>query len=257
MSLWSEEFEDLDQSTRLRLNEFSSWFEDYENVKQLSSVLEMPGQYDNITGPPEVERHVTVMGFAPELQIFASKQRPKKITIRGSDGRDYQFIAKGGEDLRQDERVQRLFRAMNGLLAHFAESRGRGLELRTFHVSPLSNRNGLIEFIGNTSPLLRIINESLLQNEEVSTFAEHQRWIRERALTLGKRKSRDGTETTTTSHAHYLQALGKYTGIESNVILERLRMMNGSEDVLRQVLFRSAGSAEAFIMMRQAFAASL
>ena len=60
MSLWSEEFEDLDQSTRLRLNEFSSWFEDYENVKQLSSVLEMPGQYDNITGPPEVERHVTV-----------------------------------------------------------------------------------------------------------------------------------------------------------------------------------------------------
>lgn len=257
MSLWLEEFEDLDRSTRLRLNEFSSWFEDYEHMKQLSSVLEIPGQYDNITGPPEVERHITVMGFAPELYIFASKQRPKKITIRGSDGRDYQFIAKGGEDLRQDERVQRLFRAMNGLLAHFSESRGRGLELRTFHVSPLSNRNGLIEFIGNTSPLLRIINDSLSQNEDLSTFAEHQRWIRERALTLGKRKSRDGSETSTTSHAHYLQAIGKYTSMESNVILERLKTMNGSKDVLRQVLFRSAGSAEAFIMMRQAFAASL
>ena len=37
--------------------------------------------------------------------MINSKQRPRKLTIYGSDGREYQFLLKGHEDLRQDERV--------------------------------------------------------------------------------------------------------------------------------------------------------
>ena len=47
------------------------------------------------------------MGFEPEVDVFASKQKPKKVTLRGSDGREYPFIAKGSEDLRQDDRIER------------------------------------------------------------------------------------------------------------------------------------------------------
>ena len=40
--------------------------------------------------------------------MINSKQRPRKLTIYGSDGREYQFLLKGHEDLRQDERVMQV-----------------------------------------------------------------------------------------------------------------------------------------------------
>lgn len=41
--------------------------------------------------------------------MIPSKQRPRKISMQGEDGRDYVFLLKGHEDLRQDERVMQLF----------------------------------------------------------------------------------------------------------------------------------------------------
>ena len=58
-----------------------------------------------------------------EVDVFASKQKPKKLTLRGSDGREYPFIAKGSEDLRQDDRIERLFRAMENGVKRFLHDR--------------------------------------------------------------------------------------------------------------------------------------
>lgn len=51
---------------------------------------------------------VTIASFAPQLVVITSKQRPRKLTIHGSDGQDYAFLLKGHEDLRQDERVMQV-----------------------------------------------------------------------------------------------------------------------------------------------------
>ena len=51
------------------------------------------------------------------MQVISSKQRPRKITLYGSDGVKYAFLLKGHEDLRQDERVMQLFGLVNELLA--------------------------------------------------------------------------------------------------------------------------------------------
>ncbi|KAK7847625.1 serine/threonine-protein kinase tor, partial [Quercus suber] len=59
---------------------------------------------------------VTIASFAPQLGIITSKQRPRKLTIHGSDGDDHAFLLKGHEDLRQDERVMQLFGLVNTLL---------------------------------------------------------------------------------------------------------------------------------------------
>ena len=40
------------------------------------------------------------------------------MTIVGSDGRDYLFVLKGHEDLRQDERVIQLLGLVNALLVN-------------------------------------------------------------------------------------------------------------------------------------------
>lgn len=51
---------------------------------------------------------MTIASFAPQLVVITSKQRPRKLTIHGSDGEEYTFLLKGHEDLRQDERVMQV-----------------------------------------------------------------------------------------------------------------------------------------------------
>ena len=51
------------------------------------------------------------------LKVITSKQRPRKLCIRGSNGKEFMFLLKGHEDLRQDERVMQLFGLVNTLLA--------------------------------------------------------------------------------------------------------------------------------------------
>lgn len=53
---------------------------------------------------------VTIASFADQLVVITSKQRPRKLTIHGSDGKDYAFLLKGHEDLRQDERVMQVLK---------------------------------------------------------------------------------------------------------------------------------------------------
>ena len=50
--------------------------------------LAVPGTY--LAGEPVV----TIAGFAPQLTVITSKQRPRKLTIHGSDGAEYQFLLK-------------------------------------------------------------------------------------------------------------------------------------------------------------------
>ncbi len=50
--------------------------------------LAVPGTY--IVG----EATVTIASFAPQLHVITSKQRPRKLTIHGSDGADYMFLLK-------------------------------------------------------------------------------------------------------------------------------------------------------------------
>ncbi len=106
--------------------------------------------------------------------MFASKQRAKKIVLRESDGWGYSFIAKGSEDLRQDDRIERLFRAMDALLSNNPQARQRGLHVRTFHVLPLPKRAGLLQFVQNTVPLLEALGAKTKTGDPVGV--KHQHW---------------------------------------------------------------------------------
>merc|ERR1711920_332477 len=61
--------------------------------------LGVPGSY-RVDGS-----YVKIEKFNPSVQVISTKQRPRKIILRGSDGKDYPILLKGHEDLRQDERV--------------------------------------------------------------------------------------------------------------------------------------------------------
>lgn len=50
--------------------------------------------------------------------------------VAGSNGKDYMFLLKGHEDLRQDERVMQLFGLVNTLLCHDPDTFRRNLTIQ-------------------------------------------------------------------------------------------------------------------------------
>ena len=115
--------------------------------------LAVPGTY--IAGEPLV----TIAAFAPQLHVITSKQRPRKLTIHGSDGAEYMFLLKGHEDLRQDERVMQLFGLVNNMLAADRVTAERDLTIARYAVIPLSPNSGLIGWVPNTDTLHALIRE--------------------------------------------------------------------------------------------------
>jgi serine/threonine-protein kinase ATR len=91
----------------------------------------------------------TIVGFHDEIQILPSLQRPRKITIEGSDGQSYVFLCKSDDDLRKDSRLMEFNSIINKLLKKDSESRKRNLLIRTYTVVPLNEKCGLIQWIQN------------------------------------------------------------------------------------------------------------
>ncbi|XP_047147730.1 serine/threonine-protein kinase TOR isoform X1 [Vigna umbellata] len=102
---------------------------------------------------------VTIASFARQLVVITSKQRPRKLTILGSDGDDYAFLLKGHEDLRQEERVMQLFGLVNTLLENSPKTAEKDLSIERYAVIPLSPNSGLIEWVPNCDTLHHLIRE--------------------------------------------------------------------------------------------------
>ncbi|KAL3538768.1 hypothetical protein ACH5RR_002134 [Cinchona calisaya] len=115
--------------------------------------LAVPGTYE--ADSPVV----TIGSFADQLVVITSKQRPRKLTIHGSDGKDYAFLLKGHEDLRQDERVMQLFGLVNTLLENSRKTAEKDLSIQRYSVIPLSPNSGLIEWVPNCDTLHHLIRE--------------------------------------------------------------------------------------------------
>eukprot|EP00262_Sarcandra_glabra_P013512 TRINITY_DN3761_c0_g3_i1.p1 TRINITY_DN3761_c0_g3~~TRINITY_DN3761_c0_g3_i1.p1 ORF type:complete len:827 (+),score=138.38 TRINITY_DN3761_c0_g3_i1:92-2482(+) len=115
--------------------------------------LAVPGTYN------AVQPAVTIASFAPQLVVITSKQRPRKLTIHGSDGEDYAFLLKGHEDLRQDERVMQLFGLVNTLLENSRKTQEKDLSIQRYAVIPLSPNSGLIGWVPDCDTLHHLIRE--------------------------------------------------------------------------------------------------
>ena len=115
--------------------------------------LAVPGTYQS--GKPVIR----IVSFDHVFTVIPSKQRPRKMTLRGSDGLAYTFVLKGHEDIRQDERVMQLFGLVNTLLTNDSESFKRHLNIQQFPAIPLSQNSGLLGWVPNSDTLHNLIKE--------------------------------------------------------------------------------------------------
>ena len=115
--------------------------------------LAIPGTYQS--GKPVIR----ILSFDHVFTVIPSKQRPRKMTLRGSDGVAYSFVLKGHEDIRQDERVMQLFGLVNTLLNNDSESFKRHLNIQQFPAIPLSQQSGILGWVPNSDTLHNLIKD--------------------------------------------------------------------------------------------------
>ncbi|KAH9248203.1 hypothetical protein BASA81_014163 [Batrachochytrium salamandrivorans] len=102
----------------------------------------------------------TIQGFHDDIEVMSSLQRPRKINIRGSDGKDYIFLCKPVDDLRKDSRLMEFNAMINRLLKKDPDARKRDLYIRTYAVVPLNEECGIIEWVNNVSGYRNILISS-------------------------------------------------------------------------------------------------
>eukprot|EP00760_Papus_ankaliazontas_P021688 PhM_4_TR18722/c0_g1_i1/m.11763/K07203/MTOR, FRAP, TOR; serine/threonine-protein kinase mTOR len=96
-----------------------------------------------------------------EVEVIQSKQRPRKVCFVGEDGVMYNFLLKGNEDLRQDERVQELLKVVNALLQQYRHTRSLvdRYRITTYSVTPLAPTVGMCRWIEATHTMAQIIKD--------------------------------------------------------------------------------------------------
>ena len=102
------------------------------------------------------ENPVLIHSFVNKYSSLPSNASPKHIEIIGSDGNKYPFILKASEDLRVDQRNMIFFDFLNDFLK---------TKIRTYSVTPLTTKFGVIQFVKNTSSLRDMVEANRIKAE--------------------------------------------------------------------------------------------
>ncbi|KAH8369440.1 hypothetical protein KR009_011024 [Drosophila setifemur] len=126
-------------------------FEKVERHRNLDAVqcltLELPIM------PSKVYKITSVCKWRNEITQCGGLNAPVKVLCMCSDGQTRAQLIKGKDDLRQDAVMQQVFGIVNQLLNQDSEFIEHKLQLRTYKVTPLSMRSGILEWCNNSIPV--------------------------------------------------------------------------------------------------------
>ncbi|EGD80484.1 hypothetical protein PTSG_11127 [Salpingoeca rosetta] len=199
----------------------------------------VPGMYQ----VKPVEPVPTVAKFLPSVVVIPSKQRPRKIRLIDSTGTTQQYLLKGQEDPRMDERVMTFLGLVNTLLAGDPSTRSDYLFIRRYSITPLSPDTGLIGWLHNCDTFFELIRGYRQQNK-ISLMAEHHYIRKHVPETVDKhgRRTDEGYER--------LPAR-----IRKRILINACKETRG--DDLANVLVSKSPDSETWVRRRTAFMRSL
>ncbi|KAF2828831.1 hypothetical protein CC86DRAFT_319926 [Ophiobolus disseminans] len=115
---------------------------------------------------------ITITAFMDDVLVLSSLQRPRKVDVRGSDGRMYGLLCKPKDDLRKDQRLMEFNAMINRALKKDIESSKRRLYIKTYAVTPLNEECGAIEWVEGLKPMRDIILRSYRQHNISIDYTE-------------------------------------------------------------------------------------
>ena len=116
---------------------------------------------------------IRIQKMGDTLKLFKTKQHPRKMSMIGTDEKEYMFLLKGHEDLRQDERAMQLFDLVNTIVSNNRKTQNKNLFIITYSVFPLSHNTGIIGWVENCDTLHQLIKDQREQNNILAS-AEHR-----------------------------------------------------------------------------------
>ncbi|XP_017126550.1 serine/threonine-protein kinase ATR [Drosophila elegans] len=120
-------------------------------------------------------QQIYISGFQESVLILRSAAKPKKLTIRCSDGKDYDVLVKPKDDLRRDARLMEFNGLVKRYLHQNAPARQRRLHIRTYAVLPFNEECGLVEWLPNLASYRSICMKMYAQRGAVMSSRQlHQ-----------------------------------------------------------------------------------
>ncbi|XP_054272921.1 serine/threonine-protein kinase ATR-like [Macrosteles quadrilineatus] len=138
---------------------------------------------------PFPEDLVYIAGMKEEVVIVPSLQKPKRISLIGTDGKIYSLLCKPNDDLRLDSRMMEFNSIVNMYLQRDPEARERGLYIRTYSAVPLSDSSGIIEWVPNLLGLRHILNSAYKQMGITVTHKEYKECACGKSDPLSKKRA--------------------------------------------------------------------
>ena len=145
-----------------KLSTFSEWLSQYEcnDFTDPKKYIILPMNNNNNLNNYSNDS-VKINSFDQHLLVLSSIRKPKKIKIFGNNEKSYDYLVKGCEDLRLDQRIQEVFKVMNEILIKNSNCTKKKLKLNTFVVVPITQKLGIIEWISDTQSLYKVIKYSM------------------------------------------------------------------------------------------------
>lgn len=131
---------------------------DFDSIK-----IKIPGCNDG----------VYISQISETLEVIDTKTRPKKIKIVGSDGKTYDFLLKGWEDLHLDQRMMIFIETVNIILLN----EKLAFNVRTYPVVPIGRNAGLIKWVEKTHPFYQIYKK-WQDNEKNQSSKSNSLWFK-------------------------------------------------------------------------------
>jgi serine/threonine-protein kinase ATR len=129
---------------------------------------------------------ITISAFMDDVLVLSSLQRPRKVNVRGSDGRSYGLLCKPKDDLRKDQRLMEFNAMINRALQKDIESSKRRLYIKTYAVTPLNEECGTIEWVEGLKPMRDIIIKNYRQHNVQIDYTEIRLLLNEASSTPSK-----------------------------------------------------------------------
>ncbi|CAO2647756.1 Nn.00g086780.m01.CDS01 [Neocucurbitaria sp. VM-36] len=129
---------------------------------------------------------ITIQSFMDDVLVLSSLQRPRKVNVRGSDGRSYGLLCKPKDDLRKDQRLMEFNAMINRALQKDIESSKRRLYIKTYAVTPLNEECGTIEWVEGLKPMRDIIIRFYRQHNVQIDYTEIRMLLNEASSSPSK-----------------------------------------------------------------------
>ena len=223
-----------------QLQNYSSYLAQFSQINEVMGI-EIPGQYSQASKPLP-RHHVQILKINERVEVINSRNNHIKISFVGTNGKIYDYFVKFGIDMRQNERMQRIFKILNQSLQDNTKCKKRYLSVNTYNILPLSKTVSLIECIDGVKSLKEYIQLSITDNTNLeSIVTRYQSWIAE---------VNNGMAT---KNETYKRALEKY---DAKTVITKMRELTYSFDwdLLRKTFHKLSPSVEHFFkVIKQRF----